>query len=35
MLVNALQSKKQIPERVLTVPISIPALSELKFSARS
>jgi ribose transport system substrate-binding protein len=35
MLVNALQSKKQIPERVLTVPISIPALSELKFSVRS
>jgi ribose transport system substrate-binding protein len=35
MLVNALQSKKQIPERVLTVPISIPVLSELKFSARS
>ena len=35
MLVNALQSKKQIPERVLTVPISIPALSELKFSART
>lgn len=32
MLFNALQFKKQIPERVLTVPISIPALSELKFS---
>jgi ribose transport system substrate-binding protein len=35
MLFNAFQSKKQIPERVLTVPISIPALSELKFSSRS
>jgi ribose transport system substrate-binding protein len=35
MLVNALQSKKTIPERVLTVPVSIPALSELKFSIRS
>jgi ribose transport system substrate-binding protein len=30
MLFNALQSKRQIPERVLTVPVSIPALSELK-----
>jgi ribose transport system substrate-binding protein len=35
MVFNALHSKKQIPERVLTVPISIPALSELKFSART
>jgi ribose transport system substrate-binding protein len=35
MLYNAFQSKKQIPERVLTVPVSIPALSELKFSART
>ncbi len=35
MVFNALQSKKSIPERVLTVPVSIPALSELKFSARS
>jgi ribose transport system substrate-binding protein len=32
MLFSALQSKKQIPERVLTIPVSIPALSELKFS---
>jgi ribose transport system substrate-binding protein len=35
MLYNAFQSKKQIPERVLTVPVSIPGLSELKFSART
>jgi len=35
MLVNASQSQKPIPERVLTVAISIPALSELKFSART
>ncbi len=35
MLFNAFQSKKQIPERVLTVPVSIPALSDLKFSART
>jgi ribose transport system substrate-binding protein len=35
MLYNAFQSKKPIPERVLTVPVSIPALSELKFSARN
>jgi ribose transport system substrate-binding protein len=30
MLFHARESKKQIPERVLTVPVSIPALSELK-----
>jgi ribose transport system substrate-binding protein len=30
MLYHALQSKGQVPERVLTVPVSIPALSELK-----
>src|SRR6195256_2060647 len=30
MLFQARESKKQVPERVLTVPISIPALSELK-----
>lgn len=30
MLFNALQSKRQVPERVLTVPVSIPALSDLK-----
>lgn len=35
MVFNALQSRKQIPERVLTVPVSVPALSELKFSART
>lgn len=35
MLYNALQSKKQIPERVLTIAVSIPALSDLKFSARN
>lgn len=35
MLFNAFQSKKQIPERVLTVPVSIPALGELKSSARN
>jgi ribose transport system substrate-binding protein len=34
MLVQAIQSKKQVPERVLTVPISIPALTELKPAAR-
>jgi ribose transport system substrate-binding protein len=30
MLISALQSKTKIPERVLTVPVSIPALGELK-----
>jgi len=30
MLFQARESKKQVPERVLTVPVSIPALSELK-----
>jgi ribose transport system substrate-binding protein len=29
MLFQALQNKKQLPERALTVPVSIPALSEL------
>lgn len=35
MLFNAFQSKKSIPERVLTVPVSIPALSDLKYSSRT
>lgn len=30
MLFQARESKKPVPERVLTVPVSIPALSELK-----
>jgi ribose transport system substrate-binding protein len=30
MLISALQSKTKIPERVLTVPVSIPTLGELK-----
>jgi ribose transport system substrate-binding protein len=33
MLYHAFQSKRQVPERVLTVPVSIPALSELKPAA--
>ncbi len=35
MVFRALQAKKQIPERVLTVPVSIPALSDLKPFART
>jgi len=31
MLFQSLQNKKQLPERALTVPVSIPALSELSF----
>ena len=34
MLFHAIQSKRPIPERVLTVPVSIPALSELKPAAQ-
>ncbi len=30
MMYHALQSKSPVPERVLTVPVSVPALSELK-----
>jgi ribose transport system substrate-binding protein len=30
MLFQALQSKRPVPERVLTIPVSIPALTELK-----
>jgi ribose transport system substrate-binding protein len=30
MMFHAIQSKSQVPERVLTVPVSVPALSELK-----
>jgi ribose transport system substrate-binding protein len=30
MLFHAIESKKAVPERVLTVPVSIPALKELK-----
>jgi ribose transport system substrate-binding protein len=34
MLFHAIQSKRQVPERVLTVPVSIPALSEMKPAAQ-
>ncbi len=30
LLFHALQSNRPVPERVLTVPVSIPALTELK-----
>jgi ribose transport system substrate-binding protein len=30
MLFDSIQNKKQLPERALTVPVSIPALNELK-----
>jgi ribose transport system substrate-binding protein len=35
MLFHARESKKPVPERVLTVPVSIPALSELKLHTPS
>jgi ribose transport system substrate-binding protein len=34
MLYQAIQSKRSIPDRVLTVPVSIPSLSELKLVRR-
>ena len=34
MLFHAIQTNRQVPERVLTVPVSIPALSEMKPAAQ-
>jgi ribose transport system substrate-binding protein len=35
MLFHAIQSKKSVPERVLTVPVSVPALTALKPTSSS